>query len=512
MTVRAVAMTQLTQATVAVGRLLLPVVLVAGLAVMVRSYETPVVLGALLGALVLATLFALPQLATLGVIFLLYSNAPAVAVLHGAPRIFAGAVILAFGIPLADRLINRRERAQFDRVFALMLAFLGVLLLASLGARDKVVAIDRVVTFATEGLLLYWLFVNTVTSRVMLRRVMWCLLAAGSFLGSLSIYQAATGSYDQQFAGFAERQLELEFKRERDVAAGTLEDRMYRADRAEGPQIGANRYAQIMVVLVPLAILLARLAPTRRRRVLALAAGGIILTAIALTYSRGGMLALVVLACLSTYAAWLRPRHVLIGALIAVLLLPALSPSVYKRIASLGEVTALSDPGTDGSLRGRATEMLAAVHVFADYPALGVGPGQYAPFYSVEYQQIPGIRFRDIQKSRRAHSLYFEIAAETGVIGLAVFLAIPLMLLRALWRARRQWLERDRELAETAAALWLSLSGFLFTALFMSHAFERYYWLLVALAAAALHIMRAHAAVDAAAPAQSPAHHGRGPE
>jgi putative inorganic carbon (hco3(-)) transporter len=493
----------LTQAAITAGRLLMPVVVVAGLAMMVGTHEAPVVLAALLGTLLLLTLFALPHLATVGVIFILYSNAPAIAVLHGAPKLVAGAVILAFGIPLADRLINRGERARFDHVFVLLLAFLGVLLLASLSAPDKVLAVDRIVTFATEGLLLYWLVINTVTNRIMLRRVLWSLLAAGSLLGSMSIYQAATGSYEQQFAGFAERKLQLEFKRERDIAAGTLEDRMYRADRAEGPQIGANRYAQIMVVLVPLAILLARLAPTRRRRFAALVACAIILITIALTYSRGGLLALVVVACAGIYVAWLRPRHALIGAVTAALLLPALSPAIYKRIASLGEVTALTDPGTDGSLRGRATEMLAALHVFADYPALGVGPGQYAPFYSVEYQQIPGIKFRDIQNTRRAHSLYFEMAAETGLVGLTIFMAIPLLLLRALWFARRQWLARDRELAETAAALWLSLIAFLFTALFMSHAFERYYWLLVALAGATLHIMAGHAVTGTTTTARS---------
>lgn len=471
-------------------RLLLPLLAVPALVLLISGIEAPMLLGGVLTALALAAMLLRPHLATLGVAFLLYINAPAIAVLHGTPKAIAGAMILLLGIPLADRLILRHERARSDWIFGLMLAFFVVMLISSLGAPGKEIAFERLFTYVSEGLLLYWLFINTVTTRKQLRRVIWALLAAGTFLGSLSAYQAVTGSYEQQFAGFAERKLHLEYKREADMRAGRLEDRMYRADRAEGPQVGSNRYAQIMLVLVPLAFALARMAPTRRWRLRALFMLGIIGGAVVLTYSRGGIVGLGVLAGAAVFVQWLRPRHVLIGLVAVALALPIVAPSVFKRVATLGEVTELDDPTTDGSLRGRATEMLAAFFVFADHPVVGVGPGQYAPYYSVEYQQTPGIKFRDIQSTRRAHSLYIEMAAETGAVGLAIFLAIPLLLLRDLWRTHRRLRFRDPELAETAAAIWLGLIGFLFTALLLSHAFERYYWLLVALAGAALHIAR----------------------
>lgn len=458
------------------------------LLLLATGFDAPLVLIAALTTLALIGMLARPELATMAVVFLLYTNAPAIAVVHGTPKPVAGALILLLGIPLLDRLIIRRERARSDFVFALMLAFLCVMLLTSLWARDASVAMERVFTFATEGLLLYWLFINTVTTRTGLRRVIWALLGAGVFLGSLSAYQSATRSYENDFGGFAVRNLEWEHKREQAIATGAVETRMYRSDRADGPQIGGNRYAQILLVLLPLAIAFARIG--RRLRIPALTAAGVILVAIALTYSRGALLALGVLACASLWVAWLRPRHLVVGTMATLLLVPVVAPSVVQRITSLGQVTALEDPTADASLRGRATEMLAALHVFADHPVRGVGPGQYAPFYSLEYHQIPGIKFREIQTTRRAHSLYLEMAAELGVVGLAIFLVIPLLLLRALWRIRVRCVETDPELAETAAALWLSLIAFLFTAMFLSHAFERYYWLLIGLAGAALHISR----------------------
>jgi putative inorganic carbon (hco3(-)) transporter len=434
-----------------------------------------------------------PDVATATALFLLYANAPAVATIHGVPKVIAGSVVLLLFVPLIHRLIVGRGRAVLDTTFALMVAFLCVMLLASLAAPDKRLAVDRLVTYLTEGLVLYWLIVNVLRTKVQLRRAIAAVLAAGVLLGTLSIYQYATKSYDNQFGGFAERKLQFEYKRERDAAAGIADGRLYRADRAEGPQVGNNRYAQIMLVLLPLAVLKLRRAQAPGLRIQAAAAGGVIFFGgVLLTYSRGGLLGAAVVLIGAAAIRWLPWRHLLVAFLICGLALPIVSPNVYSRISSLNQIASLSDPSTDGALRGRATEMLASLHAFADHPLLGVGPGQYAPIYSVEYQQLPGVKFRDIQKGRRAHSLYFEMAAETGLLGLVVFLMIPIVVLRRLWRAVRA--NPDAEVAETAAALCLSLIGFLFTALFLSHAFERYYWILIGLAGATLTIANGNVA------------------
>ena len=134
--------------------------------------------------------------------------------------------------------------------------------------------------------------------------------------------------------------------------------------------------------------------------------------------------------------------------------------------------------------------MLAAFNAFADHPIVGVGPGQYTPLYSVEYQQSLETKFRNLRHARRGHTLYFELAAETGVIGLVTFLAIPLLLLAELWRLRRRYMDRSPELAHLATAFWLSIAAYLGTAVFLHLAYERYYWFLIALTAAAVKIMK----------------------
>jgi O-antigen ligase len=214
--------------------------------------------------------------------------------------------------------------------------------------------------------------------------------------------------------------------------------------------------------------------------------------------SRGAMLAFGVLLIVGAAVRWIRPSRLLI----VVLLLAAAAPFVasdrlVQRLASIGSaVSLLRGDGAgvaDHAIRGRATEMIAAARVFVDYPLLGVGPGQYAPFYSAEYHQNdPRFQFRQLSVARRAHSLYLEIGAELGIAGLAVFLAIVAALMRDL-RAARNWCSRTRpDLAHLATALWLSLLAYLTTGVFLHLMYERYYWMLLAIAGSALHVIRLH--------------------
>jgi putative inorganic carbon (HCO3(-)) transporter len=475
----------------AIGSLVPPLFLSALVTWLVYRYEAPIGLAAILVGTVLVFLLARPAVATLAVVFLLYTNIPAVLhTVYGVPQLVAGSILLLLAIPLAYHTVLRRAPVRLDGVMELMLCFLVVLLLSSLAAKDKSIAFDRVLEYAIEGLLLYWLFLNVVRDVATLRRVIAAALLAGSLLASLNIYQSATGDYRRDFGGLASRQLHLEEKRDRDLESGVRAPKLYLAERAQGPQYDSNYLAQFMVVLLPLAWLQFRNGRTRRGRLCAAGAGVLILVGVFLTYSRGGLLAFFAVALLATCLGWLPWRRVLVATVCAALLLPAIAPVTYQRITSLQSVAALDDPKADLSLRGRATEMLAALHVVMDYPLLGVGPGQYKPFYSIDYHQIPAVKFRDLQQRRRAHNLYLEMAAETGLIGITLFLVIPLVLLRDLWNAQRRLARENRELADTAVALLLSIIGFLLAAMFLTLAYQRYYWFLLALAGASLGIMR----------------------
>ena len=68
----------------------------------------------------------------------------------------------------------------------------------------------------------------------------------------------------------------------------------------------------------------------------------------------------------------------------------------------------------------------SAWRMFLDHPVLGVGPGNYARQYQTKY--ISPLATEPEQS--HAHSNYLEVLAETGVPGLAAFLAMFAVLLR----------------------------------------------------------------------------------
>lgn len=462
---------------------------------LVWHFDAPTILVGLVGLAAAGLLFIRPETATLIVVFLLYSNLPVIAHQHhGVPLVLAGSFVLLLAIPAAYWLLLRGERPRTDPVLRLMLCFLAVLLLSALFAQDKGIAAMRIVIFILEGIALYWLIINTVRTRTQLRHVIWTVLATGALLSVLSIYQTISGDHERMFGGLAQRSIRIQ-----ELSGGDprLEPASIRrvSERASGPMDEPNRYAQILIVLLPLAFVPLRHARTRKVRFAAAVVGLTLLVGLALTYSRGAMLALVPMVGMVAAMRWLRPVHLAAALVCLGAVTIQFAPGLVQRAASLGTVTDLiwDRPSVrpDGAIRGRATEMLAATFAFLDHPILGVGPGQYLPLYSMEYHQAVPVKYRDLRRPRRAHNLYVELAAETGILGLAVFTAIIGVLLKNLLRARREWLDRSPEAADMVTAFALGIFAYLVTGMFLHLAYERYLWFLLALAAATLHILHA---------------------
>jgi len=457
---------------------------------LVERFDAVPVLGMLVMGAAGVAMVIRPQLATLVTIFLLYINAPAILTQqHDVPEFAAGAFILLLGIPIVHFLLIRRQSLRTDNAFALMVVFLGTVVLSSLQAVDVDIAMGRVLGFALEGLLLYWLMINAIRDLSTLRRIIWVLLMAGSLVSTLCLYQDLTGSYDQEFGGLAYRN----YDPSRDGIVDQDRDKRGKYDRAQGPVNEPNRFAQIMIVLLPLAAYLHRTSRSHLHRLSIAGMSMLILVGIALTLSRGAILALAFMVAALVYLKWFRGARVVLAAGIALLVVPLITPFYLDRVNSLANVVYLFDheegaPQTDGAMRGRATEMLAALNVFRDHPVLGVGPGQFAPFYVLPYSENPDIKFRDLHGARRAHTLYLELAAENGFVGLLVFMTIVVLLIRKLWQARRRWLDDRPELADLATACTLSLVTYLWTAIFLHLSYQRYYWFLLAFSSAALHI------------------------
>jgi putative inorganic carbon (HCO3(-)) transporter len=453
------------------------------------------VLAAAASAVGLGLMILSPNAAVILASTLIYANIPAAfRDTFPAAQAVAGAFAVLLGLAFIRRVVLR-DRLVFDRTFVLMLALLGVMLISALGAVDRGVALARVGQFAAEGLMLYWLLLQVIRSRALLRGVMWAVTVTAALLACLSFYQVVSGNYDQQFGGLASRQLRHEQAAAaagRTTEAGSAQVRV--ADRAAGPVSDPNRHAQNLLLALPLAIYLIGRRTPALGRLWALGAAGVIGLGIVLTYSRGAFVAvgLVLVAA----GAWRIVHRVrLAAAIVAVtLFVGAVAPTYRDRVGTIVNSIALlgdnDEDDTDGAMRGRATEMLAAWRTFTDHPVLGVGPGQYTPFYSVDYQQRWDVKFRSLSVPREPHNLFLNIGAELGVVGLTVFVGLVAWLARDLLRARRFWTDRDPDLSRLATAFLLSIVVYIGCGLFLHLAYERYFWFLLGIAGAGLEIMR----------------------
>lgn len=426
-----------------------------------------------------------PQSATFAFVFLLYINAPGVATqVHGVPQLVAGLFIGLLVIPLAA-LMLRRQPIVILPVLVLASLYGLAMLLSTLQAMRLEPALRGVLTHATEGLLLIFLVTNVVRTERTLRAALCALLLAGAFLAAVSLHQELTGSYAATYGGFA-------LFPEGAVPSGDVEARL------GGPLADPNRYAQILLMLLPIAAYAVYRAQFTFARALGSITGAMVLPAIYLTQSRGAAVAVggMFVAGLVTRVIPLR-----LGLLIVIVLMAGLVMTGFEdvgRILSLPELQPTPDAegNVDLSPLARVTLNLAAWNVFVDHTVLGIGPGNF-PLVAVEYGNELGLRH--FSASFRAHNLYLEIAAETGILGLAAFLCLLGYLSIRLWQVRMESRLARPESAAIATALLFALAAYALTGVFLHLSFERYLWVIVALSGAAVAVLRQRSSEPAAA-------------
>lgn len=436
---------------------------------------------ALLGAFLLgvALLRGSVDRATYFVMFVVYSNLAAVAVrYHSVPGIAANGLIGLLAIPLAYYAFIRREGLLLGSSFPWVAGLACVQLVGAVSAREPHWAWEGLQTFLTEGVVLYLLVVNVVRTKETLKGATWALLAAGCLMGAVPLYQQVTGTFENEYGGLAQTGGEPGFE------TGDGDDVQFRLAGTIGEK---NRFAQVMLVLLPLALFRVRAASTPSILLASLLSLGLAGTGAFLAFSRSSIIAV---GMVVVFAAWQRhvPRMRVVIAFVLLTCALLLSPQYRMRLASLGELGGLFSSGkhsqADGAMKGRATEMGAAALVFVDHPLVGVGPGQFK-YYSREYGERIGLRA--LAPERQAHCLPLDVAAENGLLGFACLFGMLTLLIARLTHRMNALADQPGPQSLVAGYLYMLLT-YLTTGLFLHFAYIRYFWLMVGLSDAALHV------------------------
>jgi O-antigen ligase len=455
------------------GFVALAVGLGAGLALLVTKTANPmVIVFVVAGVLAACAAVVWIEWGLLTLIFMTYVNLSDVLIKHyGAPstaRLYIALLLAAILI----RWLLARERPTGWLRPAVLLGLVGLVRTASLFyAADPArtwAGLDDYFKDAMVALIVFTLLQRATT----LRRVIWTLLAAGIFMGTITVYQQLTGTFDNPYWGFGTTKIVYESVRD------TLDYRL------AGPLNDANTYGQLMVILVPLA--LDRFWNERNHLLRLCAAWAFTVCALSVlfTFSRGAFLALLVALGFMVIRHPPRPLALLITMAVAIPLMQFVPANYVHRVSTVLNFLPGSDTDyrADESFKDRSSEMTVAWMLFAERPILGVGLSNYNSYYQ-QYSRLLGLDPR--REDRSAHSLYLELAAEGGLLGLATFGAIMWMVIRGM-REARQNLRRASlpDHASMVAAFSVGLAGYLTAAIFLHDAYSRFLWLLIGIALA----------------------------
>lgn len=446
-------------------------------AVGVIELDNPLLPGVLVAGIIgVLIILQNAQFGALVLVFVTYTNFSDVLIkFHGAPSIARPLIgLLIVTILLRWRFHGERPR-NWQLVTALMVGYGLTQLPSLLYAADFSRSLGALNDYVRDALITIILAILIQRGET-LRWVVWIILLSGLFVSSISVLQYATGTFDNAYGGFGKAGVAHIIGETNDF-------------RVAGPIGDPNFYAQILVFAIPLALERFWNERTWYLRSLALICLGIVGLALVLTFSRGGFLAMI--AALGVLL--LRRPPSLPTMLVGVLLLAVMiqfAPATYTdRLMTIADsIPGLGDVRSEGSFRGRASESISALMMFADRPLFGVGVQNYAVYYQ-EYSRQLGLDVRRTERS--AHSLYLQLAAEKGLFGLAVFGTMMGVLYVGMWRAEQRLRAADQsQLADMIAALSAGLSGYLFAAIFLHLAYPRYLWMFVGIVVASIHVAR----------------------
>jgi len=234
-----------------------------------------------------------------------------------------------------------------------------------------------------------------------------------------------------------------------------------------------NALAFVAALAFPFCFLFLLGTPSVIRRLFWTFAMLVIAGAVLLTYSRGGLLALLTAACMCVWEFGVKGKRPLLPFLAAIvglgIILLATPLGYGERVRTIFK----PDEDPTGSAQARRELLVRSLEITAKHPLLGIGPTCFA--------QLSG-------SWHETHNSYTQMSSEAGVLALILFLAI-------LWRSFINIREAKRHangkaMLLLAGGLRASLATFAVGSFFDSVAYHFFPYFLIGYSSALLQIAR----------------------
>jgi probable O-glycosylation ligase (exosortase A-associated) len=243
-----------------------------------------------------------------------------------------------------------------------------------------------------------------------------------------------------------------------------------------------NCMAIQFVAAVGLVFFLGLSAATWWQRLFAIGATGVLVNAVMFSFSRGGLLSLIITAGLSFFLIPRRAIHYLaFGAAVAVGVQLA-GPEVLSRFSS----SFVETERLDGSASSRLDLWGNCWELMVRKPLFGVGPDHFGYYAAIDFGWPMG---------KEAHSLWFQTGAELGFVGVGLLLLFYLICIWRLWLQTRQSRPVfDSRVPDIARMVIASLAGFMAAAQFVSLEGLEFPYYVVLIGAGTLKVLHHHSA------------------
>ncbi len=340
----------------------------------------------------------------------------------------AGVIGLCIALGFKTHLLRERVPLAHSSINFFMFLMMVMFVFGVINSYDKMSSLKSVMVYIAF-MLVYYLIVRLVNDKQKLVKAFWLLTGASLICSLYGIYQ---------YFNPAELQVWQDSEMFSDISGRIV-------SFFENPNVYGEYL--ILIIMINVALLATVKKPLLKFcTLILLALSGVCMI---LTYSRGCWIGIILAVALFLFISSKKMFLVMAG--LGVVALFFLPESVMTRLLSIGDLA-------DSSTSYRVYIWQGTMDMLKDFWVTGIGVGTSAfnhvyPIYAFGAISAP-----------HPHNLYLLLLSEMGILGLLVFVALMIVVLKKLFCTANK--SNDRTISVFSSALFSALVGFLVQGIF----------------------------------------------